>query len=74
MLGSVDLAAFGLGHALFEALVDGCLIALEPFCLGFEERDCAGDDLSRITVVAEFDLALDAVFGYGSRVRFMGRI
>ena len=38
---------------------------LEPFCLGFEEHEGAGDDLSRIAVMTEFDLALDALFGYG---------
>jgi hypothetical protein len=63
--GGVALSGFGLGGGLFEALGDGCLVSLEPFCLGFEEHEGAGDDLSRVAVVAEFDLALDALFGYG---------
>jgi hypothetical protein len=32
---------------------------------GFEEGDGAGDDLSRVAIVAEIDFALDALFGGG---------
>jgi hypothetical protein len=41
------------------------LVGLEPLFFGFEEGDGAGDDLSRVAIVAEIDFALDALFGGG---------
>lgn len=72
MPGGIDFATRGLGHAFFQMLVDGLFVAQEPLLLGFKERDCAGDDFSRITIVAEIDFTLDALFGDGIEVEVYG--
>jgi len=61
----MELAAFGLGHALSESLVDGVLVAREPVLLRFEQVEGAVDELSRLAVGAARDLSLDALFGGG---------
>ena len=64
----VDFAALGLGVALFEALVEGWAVALEPGFLllgGDEEVKGAVDELAGFGEVAELGFAVDALLGGG---------
>ena len=65
LIGGVEFSAFGLGHALGEALMYGVLVAEEPVLLRFEEVERAVDDFGGLAVGAARDLTLDALLGGG---------
>ena len=65
LVGAVGLAAGGLGHALFEALVDGLFVAGEPVLLRFEQIEGAVDEFGGFAVGAARELSLDALLRGG---------
>lgn len=60
-----SFAAFDLGHAVSEAGVEQRSGLLGQLFFNVEEVEGVGDDLGWLLELAEFDEALDALFGGG---------
>ena len=68
LFGRVALTAVRLGECAVEAGVDGFFIAEEPVllhCLGLDEIESVGEQLSRFAKGPAVELALDSLFGGG---------